>query len=183
MLHLSSPRGLSPTGVGPAIMVGQLAFLVVAIVANRQWPEATRLLGESSLPLEAAGALWLAGGIALWALTLRRFLRGFPRGELITSGPYRWCRHPLYASFVLFVVPGIGLITQTWTILLAALAGVAWASALIPREERAMDQVFGAAWRDYCAHTSRLIPFPFTGGRPRAPAAGRRASRRGSAWE
>lgn len=162
-MFISSPRGLSPTGVGPAIMVGDLAFLAVAIVANRLWPEASRFLVEPSLPLTIAGALWIALGVALWALTLRSFLHGFPRGELITTGPYGLCRHPLYASFVLFVVPGIGLVTQTWTILLAALAGIALTSTLIPREERAMDLEFGAAWRDYCARTSRLVPLPHTG--------------------
>jgi protein-S-isoprenylcysteine O-methyltransferase Ste14 len=168
MLGISSPRGLSPTGVGPPIMAGQLSLLAVAIVANRYWPEATRILSPSSLLLRVAGALFIAAGVVLWALTLLKFLRDFPRGELITTGPYRWCRHPLYASFVLFVVPGIGLITQTWTILLAALSGVALTSALIPREERAMDRAFGAAWRDYRAHTSRLIPFP-PGKRARVP--------------
>lgn len=160
MLNLESPRGLSATGPGPAILLGQLAFLAVAVAANLLQPEATRFVTTPSLPLTVAGTLWVAAGIVLWTLTMRRFLRGFPRGELITDGPYRWCRHPLYASLILFVVPGIGLITHTWTVLLAALAGALWARVLIPDEERAMERAFGQAWRDYCARTSRLIPRP-----------------------
>jgi hypothetical protein len=48
--------------------------------------------------------------------------------ELVTSGPYRWIRHPLYTTGIALFV-ALGLIAANWFILLcaaAALVGIRW---------------------------------------------------------
>ena len=140
------------------IFVGQLLLLAVAIVATLSWPALTSI--PAGPALRVVGGVWGAAGLAMWALTLRVFLEGFPRGELVVHGPYRFCRHPLYASLIVFVVPGIALIAASWAILVAALLGAALAYPLTRREERDLDRTFGAVWRDYRAHTSWLFPLP-----------------------
>jgi protein-S-isoprenylcysteine O-methyltransferase Ste14 len=157
VLNIQSPKGLSPTGVGPLLMLGQLLLVALAIGAARQWPSSA---GTPAPLLRAAGIVWLGFGLLTWALTLRRFLREFPTGELIVSGPYRWSRNPLYASMLVFVIPGLALITGMWTLLPAALGGVALCYVLVKKEERELERVFGADWRAYRARTSWLFPWP-----------------------
>jgi protein-S-isoprenylcysteine O-methyltransferase Ste14 len=171
VLHIESPKGLSPTGIGPALLVTQLCLVALALVASQRWPELTRLASQPEAPLTALGSILVMLGILQWVLTLRSFLREFPRGQLIVSGPYRYCRHPLYACLTVLIVPGAALLAHTWTLLLAALAGGILASAWVVREERELDRTFGAEWRSYAARTSRLIPLPPGGGWKRSAAA------------
>jgi protein-S-isoprenylcysteine O-methyltransferase Ste14 len=171
MLKLRSPLGLSPTGVGPALMLIQLPLLAAAAIARLRWPESTQLPLPPNALSRVLGAGWIVAGVALWGRTLIGFLREFPRGWLIVDGPYRYCRHPLYASLFVFVLPGVSLLAHTWTILVAGLVGDALTWALVTREERELERTFGAEWRAYRARTSRLIPFPPSGRLRRSVAA------------
>ena len=78
--------------------------------------------------------------------------------ELVTSGPYRYVRHPRYVAIILYNV-GVALAFDSGLalILVAALTLVlAWR---IHDEEALMHREFGAAWEAYCRRSWRLIPF------------------------
>ena len=78
--------------------------------------------------------------------------------SLVTSGPYRLVRHPLYAVAI-FAFAAIGVIAANWFIIAmvsVALAGVYF--YVIPREEAALTKKFGDAYRDYARTTGRLVP-------------------------
>jgi protein-S-isoprenylcysteine O-methyltransferase Ste14 len=81
-----------------------------------------------------------------------------PHHELVTTGPYRWIRHPLYTTgLALFLA--LGLMAGSWFVLLAAgivLVLLRW--LVIPREEQALLARFGGRYRDYMAKTGRLVP-------------------------
>lgn len=79
-------------------------------------------------------------------------------GSLVTSGPYRLVRHPMYLSFLLYSV-GFSLLSANW--LVGAGAALAFCSlyfARVDREERVMVDTFGDAYCDYARHTGRLVP-------------------------
>jgi protein-S-isoprenylcysteine O-methyltransferase Ste14 len=160
MPHIESPRGLSATGVGPLFVLMLLPLLVAATVATLLWPEVTRFPTRPNAPFVAAGLVWLTIGVAFWAATVRRFLHGFRRGELITDGTFAWCRNPIYASLVIFLLPGVALLAETWTFLAVAVLGGALIPSLVRREERDLARVFGADWDAHAAHTGRLLPLP-----------------------
>ena len=78
--------------------------------------------------------------------------------ELVTVGPYRWIRHPLYTTgLALFLL--LGLMAGNWFILAAAaVAFVLFRAVVIPREEQALLAKFGDRYRSYMERTGRLIP-------------------------
>lgn len=78
--------------------------------------------------------------------------------ELVTSGPYRWVRHPLYTSgLTLFLA--LGLMAGSWFVLLAtAIAFILLRGLVIPREEQALVAKFGERYRTYMGRTGRLVP-------------------------
>ena len=78
--------------------------------------------------------------------------------ELVSHGPYRWIRHPLYTTS-LVLIAAIGLMAANWFILLfgfIALIGIQL--AVIPTEERALLDAFGVEYRDYMQGTGSLFP-------------------------
>ena len=83
----------------------------------------------------------LGGVIALWAFVAMGLgnIRGFPEipqhGRLVVHGPYRWVRHPMYASV---------LVITLWV--------------KLRYEERLLMERF-PEYDNYRRHIKRLIPF------------------------
>jgi protein-S-isoprenylcysteine O-methyltransferase Ste14 len=79
--------------------------------------------------------------------------------ELVTTGPYRYVRHPVYGSFTA-VAAGLGLVFRSY--LLAGVAAVWLAAALWwAREEEALlssPEGFADAYRTYSERTGRFLP-------------------------
>lgn len=78
--------------------------------------------------------------------------------QLVTHGPYRWVRHPLYTTgLVLFVA--LSMMLGSWFVLLAAaIAFVLLRLGVIPREERALLAKFGEQYQTYMSRTGQLVP-------------------------
>ncbi|RYF72526.1 MAG: isoprenylcysteine carboxylmethyltransferase family protein [Comamonadaceae bacterium] len=88
-------------------------------------------------------------------------LFGFEKtAALVTSGIFRWIRHPMYAS-LLALAWGIFLKQFSWLGL--ALVAMATLSLLITawRDEVECLQYFGARYADYMARNARFIPGVF----------------------
>jgi protein-S-isoprenylcysteine O-methyltransferase Ste14 len=80
---------------------------------------------------------------------------------LITSGPYRYVRHPMYADMLLWLV-SFALVTANWFYALTIAAGLSILFGVrIPDEERLMIERFGEQYRAYMKRTKRLIPYIF----------------------
>jgi protein-S-isoprenylcysteine O-methyltransferase Ste14 len=77
---------------------------------------------------------------------------------LVTHGPYRWVRHPLYsAATVVFV--SLSIVAANWFMLTMALLLIVVISRVtIPREEAQLILKFGDQYREYQQRTGRLVP-------------------------
>jgi protein-S-isoprenylcysteine O-methyltransferase Ste14 len=82
---------------------------------------------------------------------------GVRKDDLITDGPFRYVRHPIYALARLLMACTF-IVMPTWPML--ALAAVhLWLTQLKARhEERHLSNVHGAAYRDYAGRTGRFLP-------------------------
>ena len=77
--------------------------------------------------------------------------------ELITSGPYRWVRHPLYSVGILFFT-GLILIAANWFMMVLVLLTFPMLIIRLPKEEEMLIERFGDAYREYQRRTGRLLP-------------------------
>jgi protein-S-isoprenylcysteine O-methyltransferase Ste14 len=118
---------------------------------------------ESPL-LVAIGAVVFALGIglAVWARVHLGRNWGMPmtqkaEPQLITSGPYRLIRHPIYSGLLLAVL-GTALANNLSGLIVVAILGVYfYYSASV--EERNLTATFPTAYPAYRASTRMLIPF------------------------
>ena len=77
---------------------------------------------------------------------------------LVTGGPYRWVRHPLYLTG-LMLFAGIGLMNSSWFVVgLSVVTLVGILTLVIPREEAHLVARFGDRYRDLVRRTGRLLP-------------------------
>ena len=77
--------------------------------------------------------------------------------HLVTSGPYRWVRHPMYTtlfgfSIGLYFLSANGLIGVLWAVLTVASA---WRFS---QEEQILAEAFGSEYEQYAARTGRFLP-------------------------
>ena len=76
---------------------------------------------------------------------------------LVTHGPYRWVRHPLYTlGFLLFT--GLSLLAANWFIFVILILGAFVLVERTTKEEQLLEERFGDEYRDYMEHTDRFIP-------------------------
>jgi protein-S-isoprenylcysteine O-methyltransferase Ste14 len=157
-------RGLGGSGLLMRIAIA--LAVIVAVMLERRSPElhALQLDELRSVPMAVIGALVATAGAAL-AFTARAVLGrnwGTPGSrkadtELVTSGPYRFVRHPIYGGILLMMIgTAIGLIA-TWWVLVAAAGAFFLYSAR--REEAQMTERFPDAYPPYRARTKMLLPF------------------------
>jgi protein-S-isoprenylcysteine O-methyltransferase Ste14 len=121
-------------------------------------------LAVHSLTLAAIGALLFACGIAL-AVWARQYLGrnwGMPmtqraEPELVTSGPYRFVRHPIYTG-LLTAMLGTALISSLLGLIVVAVLTAYFCYCGII-EERNLAASFPNAYPEYRSKTKMLIPF------------------------
>ena len=121
-------------------------------------------LAVHSPVLGAIGAIVFASGIALaiWARVYLGRNWGMPmtqkaEPELVTSGPYRFVRHPIYSG-LLAALLGTALASNLGgLIIVAVLGGYFYYSASV--EEKNLTATFPNAYPAYRINTKMLIPF------------------------
>lgn len=114
------------------------------------------------LPLELGVALVMALSSALITLGLALMAAGWwqlvrSKGELLTSGLYRFVRHPQYAGFLLLLV---AFLLQWPTLITLAMfpVMVVMYRRLARREEAEMAGCFGEDWLAYASRTPMFVP-------------------------
>jgi protein-S-isoprenylcysteine O-methyltransferase Ste14 len=114
--------------------------------------------------LGAVGAVVFASGLtlAVWARVHLGRNWGMPmtqkaEPELVTSGPYRFVRHPIYSGLLAGLL-GTALVTDLiGLVIVAVLGGYFYYSASV--EERNLLATFPAAYPAYRSSTKMLVPF------------------------
>lgn len=142
------------------------AFLIIGLLAAYLPAWADR---ENVWKLDGDAVRWLGvallaagGALRLWPVAVlgRRFsglVAIQPGHQLVTTGPYRYIRHPSYLGLLISAL-GWGLAFNTAVGALLALANIPPLVARMNAEEHLLSWEFGAAYEIYRAHTARLIP-------------------------
>lgn len=79
--------------------------------------------------------------------------------KLATDGVFRCCRHPVYASFVVFLVPGIFLILNSWLGLTTPIFMYTILCILVRKEEKYLENVFGVEYVEYKKRVPIILPY------------------------
>jgi protein-S-isoprenylcysteine O-methyltransferase Ste14 len=77
--------------------------------------------------------------------------------SLVTTGPYRWVRHPFYVSFALFVLATF-LVSANWFILITLSVVLLLLVIRTNKEEEKLIERFGDEYRNYMEQTGRFWP-------------------------
>jgi protein-S-isoprenylcysteine O-methyltransferase Ste14 len=140
-----------------------LIIIVAAIVVIHNVRGAGSLTIHSPV-IEAVGTIVFLSGLALavWARVHLGRNWGMPMSrkddpELVTSGPYRFIRHPIYSGILLAVLGTALAVNLDWLLLLGLLG--AWFVHSATVEEGLMTDQFPSVYPAYRNRTRMLGPF------------------------
>lgn len=114
--------------------------------------------------LDVVGLLFVVAGASLDLSSLALFwlertsaLPFRPASKFVARGAYRFSRNPMYLGMTLLVA-GLGLLVERLGLVAAALAAsLIIDRAVIAREERHLETVFGDSYRDYRRRVRRWL--------------------------
>jgi len=145
-------------GAGPKWGLASAVYFVGAMGAHVLWYPRSEIRQVPQVALAVAGGALVVVGIAIYLAAAVAIRKGLKEGRLVTSGLYSLVRHPLYASHMLFVVPGIALLLRSWPLLPMPLYMYIAFRILIPAEERALADRFGLKFEQYRKRTNAVFP-------------------------
>jgi protein-S-isoprenylcysteine O-methyltransferase Ste14 len=151
---------LNPLGSGPVIGGVTLPYLAITIVLTILYPEIFNLHFLSHTVFLIVGLIFTFIGVIFYAASARTLLKGLKNNELLTNGPFAWSQNPLYVSFIVFIIPGVSLMAQSWLMLTACIVGYLLFKVSIHKEYEQCERIFGDKYTAYRKRTSELIPFP-----------------------
>jgi len=157
-------RTLDGTPMMVAIRIGGLILWLspLAYLINPQWmawsklglPELTRGIGIVLGILCVGLVYWLFSSIGSGITPVSATRKNH---QLVTSGIYRWVRHPLYTVGTLLFI-SFGLMADNWFILLLAALVFIIMAIRTPKEEANLIEKFGDEYRQYINRTGRFLP-------------------------
>ncbi|MBO0800138.1 MAG: isoprenylcysteine carboxylmethyltransferase family protein [Blastocatellia bacterium] len=109
------------------------------------------------------GLLFLLGAvIAGWGLYVFHKARtttipGKSSTLVVTWGPYRFTRNPMYIGLVLAYIGEAGLLVQIWPLFILPLIVAYLNWVVIPVEEARLTEDFGSEYEQYCAKVRRWL--------------------------
>jgi len=116
------------------------------------------------LPLKL-GTLWFYIGLPI---TLIGFISGIvvivnwaasPRGKPVTTGLYRYSRHPMYVTAFIFFL-GVSIATASWVFLLFTILLITASFYYAPLEEDSCLTQYGDSYREYMNKTPKYLGIP-----------------------
>jgi protein-S-isoprenylcysteine O-methyltransferase Ste14 len=113
--------------------------------------------GPVSLGLQAVAILLMIWARVTFGLRSFHYAANPTEGGLVTTGPYRYLRHPIYAAVLLFLWTGVAVNASPPGVALGLVA-TAMLALRIVFEERLVRQRY-PEYGDYARRTRRVIPF------------------------
>lgn len=136
-------------GVAPLIAIPTFIYLILTVLIGKSMDTKFTITTNHYFFLAAIGIILIITGILMVISCGRKLLNSFNNGLLMTDGLYRIFRNPMYAAYLLFVIPGICLLFNSWLVLTTVIINYILFSIFIKREHRYLKEKFSSEYDEY----------------------------------
>ncbi len=144
----------------PLLFLGTFGLGIAVGAALPAWaapPAVARVLDWLGWTLVGAGTALTAASMTLFARARTTIIPVGRAGSLVTRGPYRFTRNPMYLALTLLDLGFAALFRYGGAPLILPLPIAILDRLMIPFEERRLREVFGQTYADYCARVRRWV--------------------------
>ncbi|HNQ64039.1 MAG: isoprenylcysteine carboxylmethyltransferase family protein [Syntrophorhabdaceae bacterium] len=146
-------------GIGPLLVITGVVTGAIVMIFCR--------IAECSVSLPPpwrelifwVGIILLIPGVYFWISSAILVKRAFKSQCLVKTGVYGLSRNPMYAGFIVFIVPGLALILNNMLLIGVSMAMFVVFKLRIGVEENILLKEFGVEYERYRTTVPQLIPF------------------------
>jgi protein-S-isoprenylcysteine O-methyltransferase Ste14 len=162
-IHVTKLRGMERVSAA-LIAPTKVAWLMAPVSVLLGWMSFIRMLDSPAV--HVIGVVVAIAGIIMTSVSQfamgnswRVGIDSANRTPLITVGPFRWVRNPIYDGLLIFAAATV-LIIPTWLAVISFILLIACIEVQVRCvEEPHLLREHGKAYRSWAAHTGRFIPF------------------------
>jgi protein-S-isoprenylcysteine O-methyltransferase Ste14 len=122
-----------------------------------QWPMGADLSVAVGLGVFAIGVVIAGWGWTTFRLARTTTVPGAASAQMVTWGPYRFTRNPMYVGLTTAYLGEAVILRQIWPLILLPLTLAYVDRIVIPLEERTLAETFGAAYTSYRERVRRWL--------------------------
>ncbi len=145
-------------GIGPKFALLSFAFSIIVISIHYFTKPLFIIDVVPQTVVFYTGVLFLITGIPFFLLSSKTISKVYAQNSLCTSGVYSTCRHPLYSSFIFFLIPGVVLFLNSWILLTVPFVMCVIFRILIKKEENYLKGEFGEEFISYKKNVNLVFP-------------------------
>jgi protein-S-isoprenylcysteine O-methyltransferase Ste14 len=150
---------MSILGIGPILAIVGGGTIAAVVVCQRLFGFTVSVPSPWRESILIIGVVLVAVGGYFWLSSIFLVKRAFQSHRLVTKGVFRLSRNPLYAGFIVFIIPGLAFILNDLSLLLTSVTMFVTFKLRIRREEEFLAKEFGVEFEDYTKAVAQLIPF------------------------
>ncbi|MCG8572205.1 MAG: isoprenylcysteine carboxylmethyltransferase family protein [Spirochaetes bacterium] len=113
---------------------------------------------QFNIYLFSVGLVLLIIGLIGHVIAAVAMVKGFKEKKLLTSGIFALSRHPMYTTLILFIIPGTGLLINSWLFLTGVVLLLILFFLFIKEEEQYLREKFAEEFVEYKKKTGILLP-------------------------
>ena len=152
---------MSRWGIGPVFASLSAGYGMIMLAISRYFRPAFQIDVVPHWLIFTLGISLIVVGVPFFIISVTTVMRAYNADELVTNGIFRFCRHPLYASWVVLLVPGIVLLVNSWIGLTAPIFMYLVLRTLVRKEEVYLESAFGSDYSDYKRKVPCILPYGF----------------------
>ncbi len=152
------PEGTPPAMRTLAVLAGIVTAGHVAAITDERADWWSFILGTALYGGSAGLYLWAAR--TTWQRRLSLAFSGDQPAHLVTSGPYRWVRHPFYSAYLLYWCAGVVAAKEPWLIPTVGLMAGAFFLAARGEEAKFAATDLAADYARYQRRVGMFLPWP-----------------------
>lgn len=144
-------------GVGLKFAIISIFFAVIIFAVHFLW------MSHITIPIprivtQVLGILLVIIGVPIYLVSGLSIHKYFHNGQLATKGIYGYFRHPIYGSWIVFIVPGIVLLINSLIGLTVPVFMYGVFKIFIREEDKYLEEKFGEEFFEYRKRVGEVFP-------------------------
>lgn len=103
------------------------------------------------------GVVLAAWGIATFRRARTATIPHHAASQLVTNGPYRFTRNPMYVGLTIAYIGGAAVIDSGWPLILLPVVIIVLVRSVVSREEQYLSDAFGDQYAAYRTRVRRWL--------------------------
>ena len=141
-------------GIGTRVAPPAFLYLAAVIVLSYVFIPVFAWTHAGTVALIVIGAVLAVVGVVILLSCGMRVMAAFREKKLLTDGFFHLFLNPMYASYVLFILPGLSLILNSWLVLTSSAVFYVLYRFFSKSEEAYLSSLHGKKYDEY---RSRVI--------------------------